>query len=97
MFVDYMVVVSIQKEVISVFATRVMRMRKKRASTLMSVSAIHASVEIALIPKEDSNVNVRKGSALDQMAGKKILLLEIPCVFISTGCLKLQDPNFRRI
>ena len=69
MFVDYTVVASILRVVISVFVTQVMRTRKRLASTLMSVKAIHASVGIASIPKVVSNVNVRKASVLGQMEG----------------------------
>ena len=73
MFVDYTVVASILRVVISVFVTQVMRTRKRLASTLMSVKAIHASVGIASIPKVVSNVNVRKASVLGQMEGKYII------------------------
>ena len=73
MFVDYTVVASILRVVISVFVTQVMRTRKRLASTLMSVKAIHASVGIASIPKVVSNVNVRKASVLGQMEGKGII------------------------
>ena len=68
---DYMVVASILRVDINVFVTQVMRTRKKRVWTLMSVKVIHASVEIASILKVVSNVNVLKGLALGLMEGKK--------------------------